>query len=462
MKSFFDSWVEAHKEELLRDVGRLISIRSVKGEAQDGMPFGEGPAKALAVAQQICEELGFDTTNYDNYVLSADAVDAPRGLDILCHLDVVGEGVGWDSDPYEAVIRNGCIWGRGSDDDKGPAVASMYAMRAVMECGIPMKRNVRLILGTDEESGSADIDYYYKTKNEKPAPSTFSPDNAFPVYNVEKGLYRQSFRKNFLQTEKTPRITKLEGGYRFNVVPPEASALVEGLTDDYIVSRICSCASTMGVSFSVENGRISVHGISSHASLPQDGTNALTALLSLLVLLPLADTPSTRAIRELNELFPHGDHYGNAIGIAAADEISGTLTLAFSVLKMDESGLSGTFDSRTPLCVSSEDCLKTVHGKMIPLGYEMEGNFIPPHYTPADTVFVQTLLRAYEMYSGKKGECIASGGATYCHDVPGGVAFGAAMPGVITNLHSANEHVPIQDLLTATKIFAQVIFDLCC
>ena len=462
MKSFFDTWVESHRDAFIRDIGRLVAVRSVKGEARDGMPFGEGPAKALAEAEKICGELGFATTNYDNYVLTADAADAPRGLDILCHLDVVGEGSGWDTNPYEAVVKDGCIWGRGTDDDKGPAVAAMYAMRAVMECGVSMKRNVRLILGTDEESGSADIEYYYKTKGVKPAPATFSPDNAFPVYNVEKGLYRQTFRKTFASVAKTPRVTGLEGGFRFNVVPPDAWARVEGLPDGVIVALIRGKADELGVTFTVENGLLSVHGVSSHASLPQDGTNALTALLSLLSLLPLADVPSTQAIRELCALFPHGDHYGKAIGIAAEDEISGPLTLAFSVLKLDEHGLCGTFDSRTPVCATREGCLDAVHGKMKPLGYQLDGDMIPPHYTPADTEFVQTLLRDYEMYTGRKGECIASGGATYCHDVPGGVAFGAAMPGVVTNLHSANEHVPVEDLLTAVKIFAQVIFDLCC
>ena len=462
MKSFFDSWVESHREAFIRDIGRLVAIRSVKGESQEGMPFGEGPAKALEEAEKICGELGFSSTNYDNYVLAADAVEAPRGLDILCHLDVVGEGSGWNTDPYKAVVKDGCIWGRGTDDDKGPAVAAMYAMRAVMECGVPMKRNVRLILGTDEESGSADIEYYYKTKGEKPAPNTFSPDNAFPVYNVEKGLYRQTFRKKFVKTAETPRVTELEGGFRFNVIPPDAWAQVEGLPDGIIVTLIQKKAEKLGVQFNVENGLVSVHGLSSHASLPQDGTNALTALLTLLQNLPLASVPSTQAIRELCTLFPHGDYYGESIGISAKDEVSGPLTLAFSVLKLDDHGLCGTFDSRTPVCVTPEECLMKVHGKMQPLGYALEENLVPPHYTPADTEFVKTLLRDYELYTGRKGECIASGGATYCHDVPGGVAFGASMPGVITNLHSADEHVPVEDLLTAVKIFAQVIYDLCC
>ena len=462
MKAFFNDWIDAHEQELLRDVSRLVAVKSVKGEAKEGMPFGEGPARALCEAMEICRGLGFRTVNHEGYVGTADAVDAPRGLDILCHLDVVGEGSGWDTDPYDAVVRDGCIWGRGTDDDKGPAVAAMYAMKAVAECGVPMKKNVRLILGTDEESGSADIEYYYKTKGEKPAPGTFSPDNAFPVYNVEKGLYRQTFRKTFAPTALLPRITELEGGFRFNVVPPDARAKVEGLADSVILALIRAKATALGVDVNVENGVLTVHGASSHASEPELGTNALTALLSLLRMLPLADAPSTAAVRELCELFPHGDHRGESAGVKMSDEISGPLTLAFTVLRMDDRGLCGTFDCRTPLCASEENCRAVIHAKMLPLGYEMEGGMIPPHYTPGDSDFVRTLLRAYETYTGARGECISSGGATYCHDIPGGVAFGAHMPGVSTNLHSANEHMPVSDLLTAAKIFAQVIYDLCC
>ena len=53
------------------------------------------------------------------------------------------------------------------------------------------------------------------------------------------------------------------------------------------------------------------------------------------------------------------------------------------------------------------------------------------------------------------------GGGTYVHDIPGGVAFGAAMPEFESNLHGANERMKIDDMLTAIKIFAAVICDIC-
>ena len=170
-----EAYLDAHKEEMLADICRLIRINSTKGEAAIDCPFGEGPAKALAEALEMAEGYGFTVKNYENYVGTADLNDMEKQLDILAHLDVVPAGDGWSvTEPYMPVIKDGRVYGRGSADDKGPAIAAMYAMRAVKELGIPLNKNVRLILGTDEECGSSDIAHYYAV--EKEAPMTFSPD----------------------------------------------------------------------------------------------------------------------------------------------------------------------------------------------------------------------------------------------------------------------------------------------
>ena len=152
------SWVDSRRADYLRDVSRLVAIRSVSGEGKEGMPFGEGPAAALAEALKIAGEQGFSTKDYDGYVMTADLMEGERALDILAQLHVVGEGDGRETDPYTAVEKDGCLYGRGTDDDKGPAVAALYAMACVRDlAGGELKKNVRLILGTDEESGSRDI-----------------------------------------------------------------------------------------------------------------------------------------------------------------------------------------------------------------------------------------------------------------------------------------------------------------
>uniref|UniRef100_UPI0040294AE4 M20/M25/M40 family metallo-hydrolase n=1 Tax=Candidatus Scatomorpha intestinigallinarum TaxID=2840923 RepID=UPI0040294AE4 len=193
-------WVDAHEAELIRDIGRLVAVKSVRGEPGPDAPFGPGPRAALDEALALCSEYGFATALYGGAVGTADMNALPARVDILGHLDVVAEGAGWDTPPYEAVLKgDGCLYGRGTDDDKGPIVMALFAMRCVRELGLPLRHGCRLIMGTDEESGSADLPYYYS--EHAPAPNTFTPDTGFPVYNVEKGMYRPVVTRTWADEE---------------------------------------------------------------------------------------------------------------------------------------------------------------------------------------------------------------------------------------------------------------------
>lgn len=463
-KKHLEEWVKAHQDEFLSDLSELIAIRSVRGDEMEGMPFGPGPAEALSKALEMCEKYGFSVKNYENYVGTADLCRADTVLDILVHVDVVGEGEGWDSDPYSLRLADGCIYGRGVADDKGPLLASLYAMRAVRDSGLELTRNARLILGTDEESGFNDLPFYYA--KERPAPNTFSPDAGFPVYNVEKGRYTPVITKTWEKEDCLPRLVRLEGGYRINVVPAQAGAVIAGLAADVIENRCAPLAEKLGVELSVAQAydgvKLAVTGTDTHAAFPESGNNGLTALLALLYALPLAECSSTQAVRELAELFPHGDHWGQTVGIAQADELSGELTLAFTLLSVDETGLRGEFDSRAPICANDDNCRFVFEKRLNDMGYAVTGDMGPAHYTPEDTPFIQTLLRCYEQYTGLEGKCGSMGGSTYVHGIKGGVAFGAGMPDYATKAHGANENMELDSLLTACKIYAQVIADMCC
>ena len=462
INAYFDD--PARRQQLVEAISRLVRIRSVREEARPGMPFGPGPAAALAEGLKLAEELGFSVKNYDNYVGAVDFNDQETQLHILCHLDVVGEGTGWTvTEPYEPIEVDGMLYGRGTDDDKGPVAAVLLAMQAVRDLGVPLKKNVRLLLGTDEESGSEDIAYYYS--KEPYAPCTFSPDGEFPVINLEKGSYKPVFTKTWAAESATPRVKELHGGFRINVLPPEAECVVAGLSAEAAQPYCDKAAAETGVTYVLTERGDDLHilckGKGAHASTPEEGVNAITGLIHLLCALPLAKVGSTAALHALNALFPHGDYAGKALGIAQADEMSGPLTLAFSLLELNDTGLSGQFDSRVPVCANEDNCKAVTEAAFAKFGFTAEGGMQAPHYTPADTPLVSTLLKCYEQYSGRKGECLAIGGGTYVHDIPGGVAFGCAMPGFNGNMHGADEHTCIADQLTAAKIFAQAIIDLC-
>ncbi|MBR5267817.1 MAG: dipeptidase PepV [Lachnospiraceae bacterium] len=461
-----EQYIDAHKEEMLADIIELCKIDSAKGPYVEGKPFGEGPFKALAKGLEIGEKHGFAITNYDNYVGTIDLNDKEKQLDILAHLDIVPGGEGWTvTTPFEPVIKDGKLYGRGTSDDKGPAMTALYAMKAIKELGIPVKKNVRLILGTDEECGSSDIRYYYK--KEKEAPMSFSPDAEFPVINLEKGSIHGEFNAEFEKCEALPKMVAFKSGVKSNVVPPKAYALFEGLDGSETEAFAKQFEAELGVTFDVtsENGYLKLEAIgeSAHASTPEKGTNALTALMALIEKMDLADCGQMKLVKALNKMMPHGDNHGAGLGVNHEDEISGKLTLAFTMLDVTETGLKGDFDSRCPICANKENTFDVIKKQMIDSGLNFTTEKMSPsHYVDGNSPFVQTLLKCYEQYTGRKGECIAIGGGTYVHHLENGVAFGPSMPETETGIHGPDEFAVIDELVTATKIFAQVIVDLCC
>lgn len=204
-----------------------------------------------------------------------------------------------------------------------------------------------------------------------------------------------------------------------------------------------------------------MHGRQSHAAMPWEGENGNTALLAVLASLAAGRMRVDAGNKELLGLLPARGLAGAACGIAQGDELSGELTISLDLLKLDGDGMEAQLDSRVPICASETNCKIVAEEKLRALGFEVESWMQKAHHTPAEGEFVQALLECYETYTGRKGECKYTGGGTYVHDIEGGVAFGAGMPGFASNLHGANERINMHDSLEACKIFALVIAKLC-
>ena len=467
-----ESYMEAHRQEMIDDICSLCSINSEKQPYKEGMPYGEGVYTALSAALSMAEDYGFSINNYDAYVGTVDLNDKEKGLDILAHLDVVPAGEGWkETQAFEPVVKDGKIYGRGTADDKGPAVAALYAMRAVKELGIPMEKNVRLILGTDEECGSSDIAHYYAI--EKEAPMTFSPDADFPVTNTEKGRMNGHFTAQWAADDALPKLCSIKAGTKINVLPGKAEATVQGLSRETLEEAAKKAEEKTGVRYEMrfedftekEDDMVTVItavGKAGHAAFPEEANNALTGLLAFINILPLKESPCTKMLKALEELIPHGDIYGENLGIAMEDELSGKLTVVFSMLDADENGMEGWFDTRCPVCATEETVLQKAKAAMEAKGITfLTDSMRAPHHVDGNSHFVKTLLAVYEEYTGRKGECQSTGGGTYVHDLKNGVAFGATMPGTDNRMHGADEFAVIDELVVSAKIFAQVIVNLC-
>ncbi len=444
--------IDSMREELVDTLKRWIAVPSVKAEAQPGAPFGAEVKRMLHMALEEGEKMGFVARNIDEY--AGDLRMGPLGVEplgILAHLDVVPAGDGWQTPPFEPVQNGDRIYGRGTSDDKGPAIAALYAMKAIQEAGIPLRREVRLILGCDEESGWEDMRYYCEHCD---MPKTgFSPDASFPVINTEKGMLHLSLRAPYC-TEGL-EVKEINVGERCNVIPGNATALVGGTEED--CHRINRLAEDMLVE--VEAQYLGEHtvklistGIPGHAAYPEAARNALGQLLIML-----------RALGVCGELKTLADVVGMesdgcGLGIRCSDETSGGLTCNLGILRYaPETGLYATLDIRYPILCKWEALLAAATaalGKGIQVTVDEQKD---PHHVAPSSELVTALLDAYHEVTGRPKECVATGGGTYARCLEEGVAFGSAFPEDEELAHQAGEYASVDGLMQNVLIFARAI-----
>ncbi|MGN1412160.1 MAG: Sapep family Mn(2+)-dependent dipeptidase [Oscillospiraceae bacterium] len=436
--------IESYQGEMISTLDSLISIPSVKGESLPNMPYGIHCAEVLSKMLDIASDMGFITRNFENYVGSIKFNDKCENLGILCHLDVVPvTEKNWSYPPFRATLKDGKIFGRGSIDDKGPAVAVLYAMKSIKDMGIKLKYNVRFIVGTDEENGSTDLEYY--ATREKMPPNVFTPDGSYPCINIEKGMIRVSFKTKYDGT----LIKELNGGTVINGVPAECYIVTdtELPTDENITVE------------KGENGyKVKYTGLSGHASTPQLANNGITGLIEY-----LKKFDNSQAIQGLSKMFPHGDFNGKSLGIFYDDELSGKTTSVLSLISLKDGFIECKQDIRYPLNTTKYSIIYSVCTTMMDNGYQAEILLAEnPHHTDENSKFINTLLDIYASETGNESYCKAIGGGTYVHDIEGGVAFGAELPNdEDTNMHGDDEFIKLENLILNCKIFARAIIEIC-
>ena len=420
----FAEYFDEHINEILADLGEIIAINSIADENSAVRPFGEGSAKALAWGEEKLKALGMTTRNFDNYAVRGDYCDGEEPvLGVLAHLDTVPVSSNWSYPPFELTNKDGVLYGRGTIDDKGPATAVLWAVKAIRDMGLPMK-NFRVIFGGNEENGCTDMEYYEKC--ESFPPMVFTPDGSFPVLNCEKGLVHMTFSAPFEDGE----ITSIKAGMALNAIP-----------DHCIV-----CAGGEEVRYS---------GKSAHGSRPENGDNAVTKFLS-------GYEGDNTLLLGLKKLFPHGEFDGTACGMGFEDSISGRMTCALTLLNTDSGRLCGGIDIRFPIDRSYAEISGIIKDAVTGIGFTVDNcEGMEPHYVDENSDFVQALLRVYERVKGEKGCCIAEGGITYVHNTPGAVAFGAEFPWESNNMHGDDEHISLETFKLNLNMYANAIVELC-
>ena len=458
-----------YENQMIDDLKGLLSIESVRDDskASEDAPVGPGPRQALDYMYELAERDGFSTHDVDHIAGRIEAGQGEDVLGILCHVDVVPAGDGWDSDPFDPVVTDDAIIARGTLDDKGPTIAAYYAVKILNDMNVDWKKRIHMIIGTDEESDWKCTDRYFQTE-EMPTLG-FAPDAEFPAIHGEKGITTFDLIQDQINEdvdEPDYELLNFESGQRYNMVPDHAEARVlvkENMTDviqnfEYFVEQ-----NELQGESTVDSGILilTVEGKAVHGMDPSLGVNAGLYLLKFLSSLNL--DKSVKDFVEFNNRYLFDSHFGEKMGMKFHTDVMGDVTTNIGIIKYDnkEAGRYGV-NLRYPQGFEFEEAVERFTNEIKDIGFSLElGKVQKPHYVDKDDPFVEKLVKAYRNQTGDMTEPYTIGGGTYARNLDKGVAFGAMFEDTEDLMHQKNEYMTKKQLINATSIYLEAIYALC-
>lgn len=460
---------------MLNDLKELMEIESIMGKPESGAPFGKKMRETLDLFLSKANSYGLKTENMDGYCGYAEVGSGKSCIGILCHLDVVPVSDGWSYPPFSLTLDDGYLYGRGVADDKGPAVAALHVLKRLKDENVKLNHRVRLIVGCNEENGSACMKYYV-SRGEIPVAS-FVPDADFPIIGSEKGILHLKVTVP-ADSRLTDSVEYLCAGDRPNVVPDKAVLRFRKDSEPY--NRIKETSGDANAifrtesvcTFLAENGydlndfsahlfgdyaEIETRGIAGHAMAPQKGDNAIFKLIAFLKALGGQNCGETvgKVYDSLCSL-----KAPEKLGIACKDEKSGALTLNFGAVKLEKDKLVLTLDLRLPLCADKDVIVKNIMNAMPEHSACEVLHHAKNLYADENGTLVKTLLKVYAETTGGETYIVKSGGGTYARELPNAVAFGPTFPNAETNIHNADERLKLGDFEKLGEIYYRAVIEL--
>ena len=448
--------IDANKDNIVQTLREVIRIPSVQGTPEEGAPYGKEVRNALDYMLDKANELGLHTVNFDGQVGYAEYGKGEL-VAVVAHLDVVPAGDGWIHDPFGGELEENAVFGRGAVDDKGPAVASLYALHAVKESGLKINRRIRVMFGTNEETGSGDMEYFFGHGGEQPVMG-FTPDGSYPLIYGEKGIVIEEIKKSYAQDGAQARLLEIKGGTAHNVVPSKAHAIIE--CTEELAKELEKCGGE-GVSIiRTENGvRIDAEGVSAHGSTPEKGVNAIGRLINALKDIPFAKELA-EGIRFINDKIGMQTN-GENLGINLKDNISGELVLNLGTIEGDENEFVFGVNYRYPVTCRIEECAPLFNDAFSNAGFSVISQIHEPAlYVDPSSKLVSTLMDVYKEQTGLDGEPFCIGGGTYAKSVNNIVAFGPVFPGDPDREHKAEECIEVDNLMANARVYANAMYAL--
>lgn len=416
------------RQAFVRDLSDLCAIPSVDGPPEEGAPFGRETRRALDLFLSMAKKMGFHTVNVDNLAGYAEMGEGEDMVAAVCHLDVVPAGSGWDQDPFQLVQEGDKLTARGVIDDKGPALGVLYAMKSLLEDkNFQARKRIRLIVGLNEEKGSACMDHY-RSKEEIPS-AGFTADAVFPAIYAEKG---NAVIHLVMDRKEDDAIFSASAGEAVNMVPGE-----------------CRIDLKDGSSMTYE-------GDIAHASIPEQGRNAISVAMEALASRFEEEGRSDSFVNFYNALLGW-ELDGQKLGLAFEDE-TGITTVNAGLLSIDEQMAQLTLNIRYPVTMDVEEAKGKLEKAVAPYGVQSHWpGIMEPLIQPKDSHLIQTLMGVYQELTGTPAEALAIGGGTYARSLPNIVGFGPVFPGEPDLAHKANEWASLDSLLAGAALYREVL-----
>ena len=431
-------YIEDNYENMLNDLKRLVKYNSVL--CDDEKPFGSQNRKVLEEAILMMNEKGFNTKNVDYYACYGEVGQGDKTIGVVCHLDIVPAGEGWESNPFEVVHKGDRLYGRGVSDDKGAAVASMYAIKYLLDTNYQFKKKVRLILGCNEETGSKCIKHY--VQKEGGVDMGFTPDGEFPGIYAEKGMISGVFKAK-------SKIVSIKGGEASNIVCKKVEC--ELPSGSYDATKFKKYLDDNNIKYEINDNTVTVFGVAAHASAPDSGINAMSYLMEALYNADFNDEYVDLYHKYIG-LFVHGEKLGM---LPLKDDETDT-SVNIGVIKKEGDLILSSVDIRFPITRTVDDCKKVLEN-IEPLEIK---NMINPLYFKKDSPMIKAMLKAYRDVTGDNSDMIAIGGGTYAKSINNIIAFGCAFNEEENHIHDANESLGIDDFKKQVEIYIEAIKNL--
>jgi len=452
-KELVASW----QNEIVSSLRELIKINSVTGQ--------DSVRQALDFYLDLGRKMGFAASRIDNLGGLIEYGEGSETIGIAVHLDTVPEGSGWQHPPFEGQIQDNRIYGLGAIDDKGPAIAVLYALKAVKESGKRPEAKIRIIIGTDEESTWNTTPELLKKIKEPDF--SFIPDSVFPLVIAEKGLIWLELMINQdtigkLADKAGLKLKQMNGGQSFNIVPDSCEAVLTGTKDqlEQIKPKLAEFVNRTGLDIRFQedaNPTLISQGQSAHAFNCDQGKNAISQLI--LFLSELEITPGQKEFLTVYAEKIGLDYFGEKLGINTEDELTGKLTISPAQIRLDEKKINLKIDLRFP----ASEKLDSVRPLIINALQAFQGEInivdsLDSLSFPEDNPYIAKLLNVYREYTGEKdAKPLGMGGTTFAKAFRNAVAFGPSFPGMPKVEHQPDEYMEIDHLLRCTEIYALAI-----